>query len=399
MLPMWTFLILAALSAAPPTVEGQTLSGEVISGTLTEFREDRVTLETAQGPVVLEVQRLASLTPKATPSETKAAPAVWVELVDGSTLLASEYTVSDGRAHVAVLGGPPVEVAPGDVATVRLQPTNDALSAQWSRILEGAPESDLLVVQKEGTLDFHRGILREVTAATVQFQLDNDLLPVKRGKVFGLVYYHPRGRELPKSLCRLSDGEGSTWTVQSLRWEGERLTWTTVLGLEVSRPLTVVTRLDFSQGKIVYLSDLEADSVRWTPYLNSTPEIPFRTQFYLPRKDTGLEGTPLELNGKSYAKGLALHSRTELVYRLRGDFRRLQADVGIDDAVRPRGHVRLVIRGDDRVLFDEAVAGTDAPRPLDLDLQGVRTLTIFVDFGDDMDVADHLDLGEARIVK
>jgi hypothetical protein len=61
--------------------------------------------------------------------------------------------------------------------------------------------------------------------------------------------------------------------------------------------------------------------------------------------------------------------------------------------------VLLVVRGDDRVLLETAVAGTDPPRAVDLDLAGVRRLAILVDFGGDLDVADHLDLCEARIVK
>ena len=52
--------------------------------------------------------------------------------------------------------------------------------------------------------------------------------------------------------------------------------------------------------------------------------------------------------------------------------------------VRPRGNVRLVIRGD-----DQRAAGGDGRRrpirrrPIDLDLTGVRRLTILVDFGDE----------------
>lgn len=396
---MWTLALLAALTTNPPAVEARTLSGETLSGALTQLSGEQVTLQTAEGPKVLELQRLAQLTPQATAPATKPTPAVWVQLVDGSTLLASEYTVAEGRAHLVTLGGQSVDLGTSDIATVRLQPGNEALAAQWARIVADAPESDLLVVNKEGTLDFHRGVVREVTPAAVQFQLDGDLLPVKRGKVFGLVYYHPRGRDLPAPLGRLTDVEGSTWAVKTLVLEGENLRWTTTLDQEITRPLAAVARLDFSQGKIVYLSDLEAESVRWTPYLGSTPALPFRAEFAAPRKDTGLEGAPLELNGKTYAKGLAIHSRTELEYRLPGAFRRLQATVGIDDAVRPRGNVRLVIRGDGRVLYEGTVAGSDAPTPLDVDLQGVRVLAILVDFGEDMDVADHLDLGEARIVK
>jgi hypothetical protein len=107
----------------------------------------------------------------------------------------------------------------------------------------------------------------------------------------------------------------------------------------------------------------------------------------------------LVLGGESYEKGLALHSRTEIVYRLPEGFRRLQMVAGIDDAVRDGGNVRLTITGDGKQLWDEALSGTDKPLPIDLDVSGVRRLTILVDFGLDLDVADHLLLCDARIVK
>jgi len=121
--------------------------------------------------------------------------------------------------------------------------------------------------------------------------------------------------------------------------------------------------------------------------------------FYRPRGNRGLESAELMLGGKTYRRGLALHSRSELDYRLPGEFSRLLAVAGIDDRVRPGGNVRLVIRGDGRVLFDETIRGADEPRPLEIDIAGVKRLQIVVDYGEDLDVGDHLDLCEARMVK
>ena len=54
-------------------------------------------------------------------------------------------------------------------------------------------DSDLLVVRKDETLDYHQGVLGDVTDDVVQFELDGEQLAVKRSKVFGLVYHHPAG--------------------------------------------------------------------------------------------------------------------------------------------------------------------------------------------------------------
>lgn len=105
------------------------------------------------------------------------------------------------------------------------------------------------------------------------------------------------------------------------------------------------------------------------------------------------------LDGVEHRHGLALHSRTELTYRLGEPFRRLQALAGIDDRLRPRGSVHLEILGDGRVLFAGDVLGTEPARPIEADLAGVVELKILVDFGADLDIGDHLILAEAKLLK
>ena len=94
-----------------------------------------------------------------------------------------------------------------------------------------------------------------------------------------------------------------------------------------------------------------------------------------------------------------MRSRTELIYRLTDKFRAFHALVGIDDRVRDRGNVDLRILGDNKELFSKRITGRDDPLPIALDIQGVRRLTIVVDFGEESDIADHLNLCNARITK
>jgi hypothetical protein len=122
-------------------------------------------------------------------------------------------------------------------------------------------------------------------------------------------------------------------------------------------------------------------------------------QLFHPREDIGLTQKPLTLDGKVYSKGLAIRSRTELMYRLTDDFRQFHAIVGIDDHVRDGGNVDLVISGDGKVLFSRNITGRDEAVPVDLDITGVKRLRILVDFGQELDIADHLNLCDARITK
>ena len=70
---------------------------------------------------------------------------------------------------------------------------------------------------------------------------------------------------------------------------------------------------------------------------------------------------------------------------------------GIDPDLEQRGSVRLVIQGDDHVFLDQVLGGNDAPLPINLDISGVARLRILVDYGDELDMADHLNLCEMRL--
>lgn len=394
---MWTLLLSGMLVAAAPEVEVRTLGAGPVVGTLARIGDEGLTVQTADGPRDVLMAELMSLSPKSPPA-AGAEAGIRVELVDGSSPVGKGYTVSGGKARLDRPGGT-LEIPTRDIKSVRLEPPSPAIAAQWERIVGAEIDGDRLVVRKDNALDYHRGTLADVTDTVVQFTLGGDTLSVKRSKVFALVYYHPAGRELPPAVATLTDATGSRWSVRSPRLDGGNLMATTPSGIAVSVPLETIVRVDFSRGKIVFLSDLDPDTSRWTPYLGTAEELPARAEFFGPRRDRGIDSRPLSLGGSEYRKGLALHSRTLLEYRLPGAFRRLQATVGIDDHARPEGNVRLVIRGDDRVLFEAALTGADPPRPIDMDLGGVRRLSILVDFGDNFDVGDYLDLCEARLVK
>ncbi len=396
---MISSLLAALILAAHPAVEVETITGEIHRGQLAEIRSDQVTIEADGGAVVLATKHLVDLVPGEAPPGPAAEPGVWIDLVDGSTVLGGSFATAEDRARVLSLEGLPIELPLRAVLAVRLQASTPETGQQWSKLRDTPTDRDLLVVRRAEALDFHRGVIREVTDDAVQFELEGEVLPVKRNKVHGMIFYRARSDDLPEPLCRITVADGSVWLARAISLDGDELTWTSLAGVETRQPVAMITRLDFSQGKIVYLSDLKPESVEWLPYFGQQKNLESLTRFFAPRGDRSLLAGPLQLDGKTYHKGLALHSRTTIVYRLPDRFGHLLAVAGIDDRVRPRGNVRLVIRGDDGVLFETTIDGTQPPQSLEVDLDGVRRLTILVDYGEDMDIADHLDLCDLRVVK
>jgi hypothetical protein len=172
----------------------------------------------------------------------------------------------------------------------------------------------------------------------------------------------------------------------------------TVAGVKVSLPIDRLRRIDFSSGNTVWLDNLQP-AVDWQPYVGSVLPHDRLARLFAPRTGIGFGGVPLQLGGQTFERGLAIWSRTELTYRLTEEYRRFHAVVGISDASEGGGSVLLMIRGDDRELLSQTISGQDEPQVLDLDISGVRRLRILVDFGDERDMRDHLNMCDARITK
>lgn len=407
---MWQFLLVSLLSANNGllAVDVTTLRGEKVVGTLEAATSEELILQTAQGRQVLPAGELLSLLPSdsaesllpfAVPSATT------VQLVDGSQLRATEYTVSGGRATIHLSGGGVARASTKSIQSVRFQKQDPTIHQQWQRILNAERTGDVIVVRKTSeptenkplvvVLDHLEGVLGDAEPGTVAFEFDGQTVEVARAKVEGLIYHHARSAPRRKLVCQLVDSSDTRWNVRSLELRESKLKLVTSGGVRFSLPLSRMVKLDYSVANLVYLSQLEPESKKWRPHVFSGVTPPSVTRWFRPR-----ERRSMWLQSQRYEQGLTLHSRTQLTYRLGRGYERFLATVGIDDRFRNEGNVFLRITGDRGVLFESDVRGGDPPLKLDLDIRGVRRLAILVDFGTDRtDRGDHLNLCDARLTK
>jgi hypothetical protein len=103
------------------------------------------------------------------------------------------------------------------------------------------------------------------------------------------------------------------------------------------------------------------------------------------------DGGPLTLGGTIYAQGFGVHAPSDLGFDLSGGCTTLTATVGIDDEMRSNGSVRFEVWGDGELLFQsEALTGSSAPLPIEVDVSGVSELRLVAndDGGNGSDHAD-----------
>jgi hypothetical protein len=393
---MWA-IILSAVFTAGPEFQAPGVAGPPVVGSLVELSAEHVVLKTPAGPkdVGDQAVELIAHPAVAAPAEK---PTVWVELTDRSLLVARQFNTSGGQAKIELLDGRMLDVPIRALAAVRFFEPASNIQEQWAEIEKASHTGDTIVIRKQDVLDYLSGNLGDVAAETAAFTVDGEKVDVKRRKIAGILYAASPGRELPRSVCTLVDASGSRVEAAKISLAGDRAQVTTPAGVEIAWPMAAVARIGL--GRVQFLSDLVPESVVRVPFVGAERTLTQAARlFYSPRFNRPPQSPELSLLGKSYAKGLAIQSRTVLVFRLPGKFRSFRALAGIDDAVRPDGNVKLQIFGDERPLFEAQITGRDRQAvPLNLDLTGVNRLKIVVDFNGD-EVSDHLDLCEARILQ
>ena len=396
---MTSAAVLMCLSFTTASANVSTLDGNTTSGMVAAIADGSVSLEangkTAKFPfgTILEVRFEPSAT---SPSSTDKAP-VAVQLADGSRLSCRQVTL-DGRTLVSdTIAAGKLQTPWTAVRAVRFRELEPAIADKWKELTETAPERDLLIVRNGDVLDRLEGTISALDETTLTFLVGDTRVPIDRSKpkLFAVIPGRARPTEA-KPLGELRFRNGDALTFRGLELQGENLAVHPLTGNPISVPLEQAAALDFGQGKVTFLSQIDPREKEHASYFGTEFDSVFDVR--VDHSDAGPQ-TPIRIDRQPYQRGLVIHSQTKLTYRLNGDYRRFVAVAGIEQLVRPQGRVTLTISADGKELFNRTISGEDAPIPLDLDVSDVRELMIFVGFGGDLDDGDHLALGDARLIK
>jgi hypothetical protein len=260
-----------------------------------------------------------------------------------------------------------------------------------ARLAGPAADDTALVLGREKDLSEISGVAHGVAESKLRFTFEGEERSINLARLVGLVYAKsPRktSEAKPYQIAHFVSGDLLAGTWRSAN--ENQLEFETAAG-KLTLPRSAVARVVFRNGKLTYLSDLDPSSVEETPYFG-------RLLSY--RRDQSLEGGPLKLKGKSYAKGLAVHSRSVLIYDLDGEYKTFKATIGFDESSHGRGRVACRLLGDGRELFAEPdLAATGEPADLDVSVAGVKQLSLEVDYGEAEDTGDRVVWADARLFR
>ncbi|MBM4031772.1 MAG: hypothetical protein FJ291_08315 [Planctomycetes bacterium] len=249
---------------------------------------------------------------------------------------------------------------------------------------------DELFAVTEGTIQAVRGGLQAITGDEVRFIWNDAERKLPRARVYGIVLAHRNGRpdHMGQCLVHLKDGSSLWATVKGM--ENGRLDLRLADKLDLSRPWDAVCRLDVRSSRCAFLSDLDPIEA---------VEEPLVTYAGPWRRDRSVLNQPLTLGKTVYEKGLGVHSRCRLSYALDGRFDLFAATIGIDASAGGKGDCVFVVLADGKELFRKPMRGADPPADVRVKITGAQRLTLLVDWGEDLDLADRADWCDARVIR
>lgn len=239
------------------------------------------------------------------------------------------------------------------------------------------------------------GPIGSFTAGKLNLTLGGKPFPVEMKRIKALALA-PRAPQSPAAagaglLVAIDLGGGERLTGRWAKLTEDLLSIRMGWGETIDIPVASISRIEVKNGRLVFLSDLKPSEVRQIPYLDSA---------YPHRVDRSVSGKPMRLGGRVYARGIGVHSRSELTYTLDGTYKTFAATVGLDDSVAGAGSVVFRVYGDDKPLFESpALRGGDAPVPVKVDMKGVLLLRLEVDYADNGDVGDHANWADAQLLR
>ncbi|MCA9233496.1 MAG: hypothetical protein KDA57_22850, partial [Planctomycetales bacterium] len=257
-----TALLLAFCTA--PYVQAQvtvtTSDGTSFTGALAEWNAKGLTLSLPSGEQTqLAADQLLSVQPQFA-TELDEPDTGRLELVDGTILPFTTYTVSDRQATVGTtLSDQPLSIPTSSIQRLQFAPLEEKVSQLWNDLADKQLTGDVLIVYKNkgASLDYLTGVLGDVSDEQLTFRWDNDEIPVKRSKVAAFSYFHSRQQEIPEPLCWAKLRTDARLPISSITYSQEELQLATSGGLKFQIPFAALDEVDYSFGKVVYLSDLQ----------------------------------------------------------------------------------------------------------------------------------------------
>jgi hypothetical protein len=406
------FVLLLVLAASHANADKlTTTNGRNISGKLVSVDAQTVTFSTNESSQLKVPGKEIHLIDLGNPIAPlpKDAKYLELELTDGSTFRITKFAIKGKKFVTDLLPGPAklpppsFEINLNNVFSVMRGAEDIKNRDAWKKILAGRGKRDLYVIREAEGLNFVPGTILGGNDAgdLLSFEKEdgsNTELKLSRA-TGGLVFAQPQPNPIAPTLCKIYDVFGNALIAQAVDIGKTGVSVTTVNGVVVkySGP-SALAKLDYAQGNIAFLSDLDPqvdapEKAMDEKNLRLNVAVPFI-------RDQTVSNEPLKLGADVYSKGISIAPETRLTFNIGGDYREFKAMIGMQETSPDAGlEAKVTIETDEgRILFSEVLKRKDKPRPVGLDVKGVKQLSIVVEANLPVN-GNRVIMGDARVQK
>lgn len=341
-------------------VQVECTSAAVVEGSLASIDGEAVVLSVAGETRRLPIADVRIVRRAAGVSAAAAAAARSVEVTGISGLrLAGEDLVWEGPDAWLLRGEDRIALPVERIRRVVWR-TADGAPA-WEAAVPETPVSDLVAVRRGDGFELVECAVVGASAESVTVTLDGERIPVKRGKVLGIVMLgqsRPAGDE---SLVRIAVAGGELGGA-TVSWRDDTLVVDDVIRV----PGRLVESIDLAAGRTVALVDLPVESATSEPTFVAPAAIEGLAEFFAPRVVRPGASPPAWL----------MRPTSAATWRVPAGSRRFHGRV-VAASDTSAAAVEVVVRADAAEAWRRRLEG-GASLPLDLDVAAARRLTIEV---------------------
>lgn len=400
-------LAVAGTALAAPPVVVETLD-EQLSGRLAELSGAWVVLE---GDTFARLRRdevLAIRFESDRPRRAQESLPSEVTLTDGSRFA---YTRADVQGEAVRFERPEGSTLETPIASIHRWRLDRTVSEEAAG--DGPVADRLLVKNRAGdTVTPVDGVVLGVTADGIRFALDGaqDGEPVKAPwrRLAEVRFFREAGDPAP-ALAALALHDGGRLIADRLQFNTDGdLAYESAIGTRGVVEIGQVESIDLSAGRVHQVGALPVLHTEWRPYFDgptgrrghafgeSLSRQRLRLRFPDPRLPNGWPKISVE---RGFDDGVALRSQGEVRLALPSTPRRLKGWIGLDPVAARAGSAEVRVLADERTVWSGLVDGTTRPVELNEALHGERTLTLRVDYDDNLDAGDQVHFAELRVIQ
>ena len=400
---------LSSIDLATSTIGGERPASPGTNAATTKLSVDRVTKidgTSVDGNVVkidslggvwlgnatspLKLDELAAIErPTLIPDPAASKPTCSVELLGGGRLLGAAVTIRNQQCELRWPEGEPLTLPVELVAAIRLQAA-DKDDPLKGALAQANRDVDRIFVNVGGAVQAVEGLIESLDANELSLEWQGKIRKLARRDVQGMVLAVVGKPPQREGAAQVSLRAGSSVPGRIVSLADGKLTIEIAPKVQTTLPWSAVSGVAVRSSRLAYLSDLDPVEVIDEPI--ATLAMPWQ-------RDKSAAGKRLTIAGRTFEKGLGVHARSLLRYDIDGRFDEFVATIGIDAEAAGRGDCNFLVQADGQELLRQRVRGNEPALDIKLKISGAKQLTLIVEPGEDLDLADHADWANARLLR